>query len=238
MAGHHHPVQTRLQPEGIGARIEIGQALQRNRQLQPLGLARLQRKPPESHQGAHRPLHLPPRRLQVHLHHLRGRHRPAVGDRERNPQDPRSGEKLGLELAMGKGAVGEAEAEGEGGGMALAMQPPVAVPEVVDHRLRPRLKRRQVLGAGGHRKGHPARGGHPPQQHIGQGFPTLLAGVPEQQDRVRSVPPALTEDRATAHQYHHGAGVGGGHRQDQGLLGRVQRQLGAIAGGEVTARAG
>ena len=112
------------------------------------------------------------------------------------------------------------------------------MPEVVDHRGRPGLKRRQVLGAGGHREGHPARGRHPPQQHIGQGLPTLLAGVPEQQDRVHPVPPALTEDRATAHQHHHGAGVGGGHRQDQGLLGPIQGQLGAVAGGEVAARAG
>ena len=148
------------------------------------------------------------------------------------------GEQLGLELPMGEVAVGEAEAEGEGGGMALALQPPVAVPEVVDHRLRPRLEYRQMLGAGGHRKGHSPRGRNPAKQHIGQGFPTLLAGVPEQQDRVRPVSPALTEDRATAHQHHHGAGVGGGHRQDQGFLGRVQRQLGAVAGGEVTARAG
>ena len=45
--------------------------------------------------------------------------------------------------------------------------------------------------------------------------------------------PGLGHNRAAAHQDHHRAGIGGRHRQHQGLVARLQAQIGAITRGKV-----
>ena len=52
------------------------------------------------------------------------------------------------------------------------------------------------------------------------------------------MPPRFTQDGPAPHQHHHGAGVGGRHRQDQCLLLRAKPKRGAIPGGKGAAGAG
>ena len=117
-------------------------------------------------------------------------------------------------------------------------QASVAVPEVVDHPGCPGLKRRQLIFVDRNGKGQPARGRRRPEEHIGQGMAPLLPRIPEQQQPPHLLVPLAAEDGPTAHQHHHGAGVGGGHGADQGHLFGRQAEVGAIAGSEVAPLAG
>ena len=67
-----------------------------------------------------------------------------------------AGPRLKGQLTVGKARIGEPEAKGEGRPLALALQVPVAMPEVVGDALGPRIKGRQVLWGCGHRIGHAA----------------------------------------------------------------------------------
>ena len=235
MAGDADLMRPRLQHKAIGGFREVGQAPQRNGQVEPPRFPRLQVEALKADQGALRPLQHQSRRLHIHLHHLGGGHGAGVGHRERHLQQIGLALQFQLQIAVAEAAVREAETEGKGSAMAVALQASVAMPVVIDDLGRPGLERWQVGLAAGHAEGHAARGRHPTQQHIGQGRSTLLAGIPEQQQGGHHLAPGFAEDGAATHQHHHRAGIGGRHRQNQGLLGGIEAQRRAIAGGEISA---
>ena len=143
-----------------------------------------------------------------------------------------------LQAVPVESAVAKAIAERIGRSATLLMKSAVAVPKVVAHPLGTRFKQRQLIGISGHGKRQTATGRPPPQQHISKGRSALLPGIPEQEQGRHRRLPGLREDRATAHQHHHRARIGGGHLPDQRHLIGGQLQIGAVAGGKVAAGPG
>ena len=188
----------------------------------------------EGHQRARWALQLQPRRFEIHLHHRSGPHRALVVQLQRHLHGRLA--LLQAQFRPGKAAVGEPEAKGVSGAVLVALQPPVAMPEVVGHLQGSRFEVRQMRRISRNGKGQVPRGGHMPKQYIRQGMATFLAGIPEQQQPSHVLIPGQGEDRSAPHQRHHGVGIGGGHGLDQSNLIGGQMQISAIPAGEVSPR--
>jgi hypothetical protein len=165
----------------------------------------------------------------VHLHDLRAVAPARVRDRAADaplgavPVDRRRTER--------ERRVGQAEAEWPRGSMPIAVELPLAVPEVVRHGRRVGVERRQMPGRRRNRERKPPARRRATEQDVGERVAALHAGIPQLDDRRHVRPPRFHDDRAAAHDGDDRPGIRGRDRADEGLVGGGKLEAPAVASG-------